>query len=67
MPGMDGIELQHRIKQIDKNIVTIIITLCRCRYGHTGLKDGAFDYVTKPIDPDDLSRLIRNAIERGGW
>src|SRR4030042_607225 len=26
MPGMDGIELQRRIKQIDKNIITIIIT-----------------------------------------
>jgi DNA-binding NtrC family response regulator len=25
------------------------------------LKDGAFDYVTKPFDPDDLSHLIRNA------
>jgi DNA-binding NtrC family response regulator len=25
------------------------------------LKDGAFDYVTKPFDPDDLTHLIRNA------
>ncbi len=25
------------------------------------LKNGAFDYVTKPFDPDDLSHLIRNA------
>ncbi len=65
MPGMDGIELQNRIKQIDKNIVTIIITAyASVDTAIKALKDGAFDYVTKPIDPDDLSRLIRNAIEK---
>jgi len=65
MPGMDGIELQHRIKQIDNNIVTIIITAyAAVDTAIQALKDGAFDYVTKPIDPDDLSRLIRNAIEK---
>lgn len=65
MPGMDGIELQSRIKQIDKNIVTIIITAyAAVDTAIQALKDGAFDYVTKPVDPDDLSRLIRNAIEK---
>jgi len=65
MPGMDGIELQNRIKQIDKNIVTIIITAyASVDTAIQALKDGAFDYVTKPIDPDDLSRLIKNAIEK---
>jgi len=65
MPGMDGIELQSRIKQIDKDIVTIIITAyAAVDTAIQALKDGAFDYVTKPVDPDDLSRLIRNAIEK---
>ena len=65
MPGMNGIELQNRIKQIDKNIVTIIITAyATVDTAIQALKEGAFDYVTKPIDPDDLSRLIRNAIEQ---
>ena len=65
MPGMDGIELQHRIKEIDKNIVTIIITAyAAVDTAIQALKDGAFDYVTKPIDPDDLSRLIKNALEK---
>ncbi|MBU2028257.1 MAG: sigma-54 dependent transcriptional regulator [Proteobacteria bacterium] len=65
MPGMDGIELQNRIKKIDNNIVTIIITAyATVDTAIQALKDGAFDYVTKPIDPDDLSRLIKNAVEK---
>jgi PAS domain S-box-containing protein len=65
MPGMDGIELQHRIKQIDANIVTIVITAyASVDTAIQALKDGAFDYVTKPVDPDDLGRLIRNAVEK---
>ncbi len=65
MPGMDGIELQKRIKEIDNNIVTIIMTAyASVDTAIQGLKDGAFDYITKPIDPDDLSRLIRNAVEK---
>lgn len=65
MPGMDGIELQQRIKQIDANIVTIIITAhASVETAVRALKEGAFDYVTKPIDPDDLGRLVRNAVEK---
>ncbi len=65
MPGMDGIELQQRIKQIDANIVTIIMTAyAAVDTAIQALKDGAFDYVTKPVDPDDLGRLIRNAVEK---
>ncbi len=65
MPGMNGIELQNRIKQIDKNIVTIVITAyATVDTAIQALKEGAFDYITKPIDPDDLSRLIKNAVEQ---
>ena len=65
MPGMDGIELQRRIKKIDPSIVTIIITAhASVETAVQALKEGAFDYVTKPIDPDDLGRLVRNAVEK---
>src|SRR3990172_4600559 len=65
MPGMSGIELQNRIKQIDKNIVTIMITAyATVDTAVQALKDGAFDYIMKPVDPDDLSRLIKNAVEK---
>lgn len=65
MPEMDGIELQKRIKEIDKSIVTIIITAyATVETAIQAMKDGAFDYITKPIDPDELSKLIKKAIEQ---
>ncbi len=65
MPEMDGIELQKRIKEIDKNIITIIITAyATVETAIQAMKDGAFDYITKPVDPDELSRLIKKAIEQ---
>lgn len=65
MPEMDGIELQKRIKEIDKNIITIIVTAyATVETAIQAMKDGAFDYITKPVDPDELSRLIKKAIEQ---
>jgi len=63
MPGMDGMELQKRIKKIDSNIIVIMITAyASVDTAVQALKEGAFDYITKPFDPDELSHLIRNAI-----
>ncbi|MFA6008701.1 MAG: sigma-54 dependent transcriptional regulator [Desulfobacteraceae bacterium] len=65
MPGIDGLELQRRIKKIDKNIITIIMTaFASVDTSIQGLKEGAFDYIVKPVDPDDMSHLIRNAVEQ---
>ncbi len=62
MPGMDGMELHQRIKEIDKDAIVIMITAyASVDTAVQALKAGAFDYVTKPFDPDHLSRLIRNA------
>ncbi|MCC6406295.1 MAG: sigma-54-dependent Fis family transcriptional regulator [Planctomycetes bacterium] len=65
MPGMDGLELQRRIHQIDPEIVVIMITaFASVETAVQALKEGAFDYVTKPFDPDELSHLVRRAVER---
>jgi len=62
MPGMDGLEMHRRIKTIDSEAIVIIMTaFASVETAVQALKDGAFDYVTKPFDPDDLSHLIRNA------
>jgi DNA-binding NtrC family response regulator len=63
MPGMDGIELQQRLREIDGQLAIIIMTAyATVDTAVQALKQGAYDYITKPIDPDDLSRLIRNAV-----
>lgn len=62
MPGMDGLEMHRRIKSLNKEAIVIIMTaFASVDTAVQALKDGAYDYVTKPFDPDDLSHLIRNA------
>jgi DNA-binding NtrC family response regulator len=65
MPGMDGIELLQRVKEIDRNVTVIIITaFAAVDTAVKALKEGAFDYVTKPIDPDYLDHLVENALKQ---
>lgn len=65
MPKMNGLELLERIKEIDPDCIVIIITAyASVPSAVQALKNGAFDYVTKPIDPDELSHLIKNAIKQ---
>jgi DNA-binding NtrC family response regulator len=62
MPGMDGLEMQRRIRVLNKDAIVIIMTaFASVDSAVRALKDGAYDYITKPFDPDDLSHLIRNA------
>jgi DNA-binding NtrC family response regulator len=63
MPGMDGIELLERIKEIDANIIVLIITaFASVDSAVKALKLGAHDYITKPIDPDYLDHVIEKAL-----
>lgn len=65
MPGMDGLEMLRRIKSLkDDSIVIIMTAFATVDTAVKALKDGAFDYVTKPFDPDDLTHLIRNATKQ---
>jgi DNA-binding NtrC family response regulator len=63
MPGMDGLELQKHIAKIDRNIIVIMITaFASVDTAVQALKEGAFDYVTKPIDPDELNHIVNKAV-----
>ena len=65
MPGMSGLDLQKRLKEIDKNTSGIMITaFASVESAVQALKEGAFDYVTKPIDPEHLSHLVTNAFKQ---
>jgi DNA-binding NtrC family response regulator len=64
MPGMDGIQLLKEIRRLNPEGVVVIMTA----YGTVGtavaaMREGAYDYLTKPIDLDELLLLIQR-IER---
>lgn len=60
MPGMDGLEPLQRIKSLNKDSIIIVMTaFASVDTAVKALKEGAFDYVTKPFDPDDLSHLTQ--------
>ena len=64
MPGMDGMELQSRIHASHPEIIVIMMTaFASVDTAVRALKQGAFDYVTKPIDPDELSHLVARALK----
>jgi DNA-binding NtrC family response regulator len=64
MPGMDGMELQARLQEADPELTVIIMTgYASVETAVQALKRGAYDYITKPVDPDELSHLVGNAQE----
>jgi len=63
MRGTDGIELLGRIREIDPNLVVIMMTgYASVETAVAALKNGAYDYVTKPLDPDEIAHLVKKAI-----
>ena len=64
MPGMDGLELERKIREVHPEIIIIIMTgYASVETAVQALKDGAYDYITKPFDPDDLTHVIHKALE----
>jgi DNA-binding NtrC family response regulator len=64
MPGMDGMELQQRLAQADPDLIIVIMTgYASVETAVQALKRGAYDYITKPIDPDELVHLVSKALE----
>jgi len=64
MPGMDGMELQARLHEADPDMTVVIMTgYASVETAVQALKRGAYDYITKPVDPDELSHLVANALE----
>ena len=64
MPGKDGVETLKEIKNIEQLSQVIMLT------GHAtvktaieGMKNGAFDYLMKPTDTDELIEMINNAYQ----
>ena len=65
LPGMDGLEALQHIKALDEHIEVILVTAVRTvRTAVTAMKLGAFDYLTKPFEEEEVLGLVRRALER---
>ncbi len=63
MRGTDGIELQRRLHELDPDLIVIMMTgYASVETAVTALKNGAYDYVSKPLDPDEIAHLVKNAL-----
>ncbi len=65
LPDFDGIALIDKLKKISPGVPAILMT----RYGDirsavTAIKSGAFDYITKPVNPDELLLTVNKALEK---
>ena len=65
MPDMSGVEVLRAAKQVDQDILGIMITaFASTESAVEALRMGAYDYVSKPFDVDELKIIVRNALER---
>ena len=65
MPGEAGVDVLPRVKAIDPSVVVVLATAVReVRTAVEALKRGAYDYLTKPFDVDDILGLADRALEK---
>lgn len=63
MPGMDGLKLTEKAKELFPWVKVIIMTgYSEFTYAQEALRIGAFDLIVKPIDNDELSKVIKKAV-----
>jgi DNA-binding NtrC family response regulator len=67
MPGMDGIQLLRELKRLNPEVMVVVLTA----FGTVGtavaaMKEGAYDYLNKPIDLDELLLLIQRVEKEVG-
>ena len=64
MPDLDGLELLRRLRADRPDLPVILVTAHACvPSAVAAMRDGAFDYVTKPFDNDELRALVRRALD----
>src|SRR3972149_4461225 len=65
MKGMSGVELLKSIKEINPEIVVLMITAyASVDTAIDAMKAGAYDYITKPFKIDEVKHIIRNALDK---
>lgn len=65
MPGMDGMEVLQHIHEMDRDILVIVITgYATVETAIQAMKRGAYDFIPKPFEPDQMRMVVRRAAEK---
>lgn len=65
MPGMDGLETLQQMKALDKSIDVIMVSAIDKAYeAMASIKFGAYEYITKPIEPEALLNVVERAVQK---
>jgi len=65
MPGLSGLELLERIKQLSSETAVLLITAyTTAEQAVEAMKLGAYDYIAKPFKVEEIKVLVRNALEK---
>ncbi|MDZ7392775.1 MAG: response regulator [candidate division KSB1 bacterium] len=63
MPGMDGLTLLKRLRELDDRLPVVMMTAhATVESAVRSMRDGAYDYVMKPFPPEKLTNLIRHIV-----
>jgi DNA-binding NtrC family response regulator len=64
MPGMDGIEVLQKLREVKKDVEVIVLTgYGTLKTAKEAMRLGAYDYLTKPFDLRLVKEIIREALE----
>jgi len=65
MPGMDGMEVLQQVRQMDETVLVIVITgYATIETAIEAMKQGAYDFISKPFEPDQLRIIVNRAFEK---
>ncbi len=65
MPGMDGIEVLRKVKKVDSDISVIVITgYATVETAVEAMREGAYDYLSKPFNMAEIRIVVGKAVER---
>ncbi len=67
MPGMGGIEVLKRLRRERPELLVVVFTgYANVETAREALKNGAFDYIPKPFTPEEITDVVRNAVQARG-
>ena len=65
MPGLDGMEVLQRLRELDPAILVIVITgYATVETAIEAMKQGAYDFIPKPFEPEQLRIVVNRAAEK---